>query len=374
MAGYAKNRGKVRLYQRLIRIAHWIASLPNRVTPPPFRLLQISSAYWHSRALYVAARLGVADTLGEGERPVGQIAQSLGLHEDHLYRLMRMLASIGVFRETDARVFGNSPISAHLRADHPHSLRALVLMHHSPALVRPWVESLEEGIRSGETPFVRTHGVELFDYMDRHPDFDRLFAEAMDAVEALTGDAYLQDFDWSRFDRLIDVGGSNGAKSLAILARQPHLRALVFDRPQVVAQAREAWQGRIDPSVLARIEFAGGDMRQTIPEPRSDRDLYLFMAIFHGMGEDDGHRVLTALRQAIGTHRSAVLVVDMVAQAKDIDPSIAAFDMQMLVGTRGRERTREEWAALFAGAGFEIEEIVAVRSFPRFIVVRPTSA
>ena len=102
MAGYAKNRGKVRLYQRLIRIAHWIASLPNRVTPPPFRLLQISSAYWHSRALYVATRLGVADALGEGERPVGQVAQSLGLHEDHLYRLMRMLASIG------GRGFGNS--------------------------------------------------------------------------------------------------------------------------------------------------------------------------------------------------------------------------------------------------------------------------
>lgn len=371
MDSLQKNRRKVRLYQRVVKLANWVATIPNRVTPPAFRLLQIESAFWQSRALYVATRLDLADALEGSEKGVGEIAASLSLHEDHLYRLMRMLASIGVFRETTPRVFGNSRLSDYLRRDHPHSLRALILMHHSPVMTRPWMEGLEEGIRSGETPFVKVQGTELFDYMDRDADFDRLFAEAMDAVEGLTGNDYLEDFDWSRFDRLIDVGGSKGAKALAILARQPHLRALVLDRPQVVAQARDAWRGKVDTSLLERIEFGDCDLRVRIPPPSSDRDLYLFMAVFHGLGDTDAGKVLTNLRQAIGDMRPGILVVDTVAQAHDIDPTIASLDMQMLVGTRGRERTREEWSALFAAADFAIREVIEVRSFARFILVHP---
>jgi DNA-binding Lrp family transcriptional regulator len=372
MAGLQRNKGKVRMFQRLIGFGNWLASIPNRVTPPPFRLIQMGSAFWQSRALYVATRVGVADALGDGRRSSAQLAESLGLHEDALYRLLRMLSSLGVFAEVEPRVFANSKLSQHLRADHPQSVRAMILMHNSPEMTRPWTEHLEDAVRTGEVPFAKTHGEELYAYMDSHPDFDRLFSEAMDAVEALTGVDYLQDFDWGRFERVIDVGGSLGSKSVAILASNPHLRALVFDRPQVVEGAAAHWQGQVAPEVLGRMEFAGGDMFEAIPLAASERDLYLMMGVFHGLDDEESGRVLARLKTAMGDHRATAVVVDMVAEQPGIDPSVAAFDMQMLMGTRGRERTRDEWTALFAGHGFGIREIVDVRTFAKFIVIQRT--
>ena len=371
MESLQKNRRKVRVYQRLLKVANWIGSIPNRVTPAPFRVLQIESAFWHSRALYAATRFGVADELGDAEKTTHELAAALSLNEVHLYRLLRMLGSIGVFTETTPRVFVNSKLSHCLRRDHPQSVRAMVLMHNSPVMAKPWMEALGACIESGETPFVKSHGAGLFDYMDRHPEFDALFAQAMDSVEALTGNDYLDDFDWGRFDRLIDVGGSKGAKALAILAHAPHLRAVVFDRPQVIDHAAESWRGKVDDALLARIEFIGGDMRERIPQAESDRDLFLFMAVFHGMDDESARRVLVNLRQALGDRRPGVAVVDMVAESCNIDPNVASFDMQMLVNTRGRERTREEWEALFRVTDFVIDEVVAARTFARFIVIRP---
>lgn len=371
MESLQRNSLKVRIYLWLIKVANGIAAIPNRVTPAPFRLLQIGSAFWQSRALYVAARLGLADEIEGAGKPVHEIAQTLHLHEDHLYRLMRMLASIGVFSETGPRVFGHSKMSHYLRRNHPKSLRAMVLMHNASVMATPWMESLEAGIRSGETPFEITHGVDLFTFMDRDAPFDSLFSEAMDAVEALTGNDYLQDFDWHRFDRLIDVGGSKGAKALAVLAHAPHLRALVFDRPQIIAQARDTWQGKVAPALLNQIEFTGGNMLDAIPSPQSDRDIYLFAAVFHGMGDDDAHKILTNLHTALGTNRPGILIVDMVAEEIHIDPTVASFDMQMLLNTRGRERTLAEWTRLFTNAHFDLAQVIDVRTFAKFIMITP---
>jgi hypothetical protein len=371
MAGLQRNKFKVALYQRMLGLANRLAALPNRLTPPPFRLIQIGSAFWQSRALYTAATLGLADELGDGEMSAGGLAASLQLHEDHLYRLLRMLASIGVFAETGHRRFRNSKLSAHLRQDHPHSVRAMILMHNAQVMTKPWTDFLPACVRSGSIPFAQANGTGLYTYLDAHAEFDQLFSQAMDEVEALTGDDYLGDFDWTRFDRIIDVGGSHGSKSLSILRSCPRLRAVVFDRPQVVADAAARWQGNVEPEILRRLEFVGGDMFESIPVAVSDRDLFLFIAVFHGLGDQDAHRLLANLKHAFGDHRPSVLVVDTVAAATRIDPTVAAFDMQMLVNTEGRERTVDEWRELFEPAGFGIREIIDVRTFAKFILVRP---
>lgn len=364
-----KNRLQVGLFQRAMALANWLATLPNRLTPPPFRLIQIGSAYWHSRALYLATHLGIADELADGEQDTRALADRLSLHEENLYRLLRMLASIGIFDEVSHRHFRNSRLSAHLRRDHPQGVREMVLLHNSPQMVRPWVDGLEAAIRSGEVPFVQSHGEELFDYLDSQPEFDALFSSAMDTVEAITGSDYLHDFDWSRFDRLIDVGGAYGSKAIAILQHHPQMRALVFDRPQVAAEARQHWQQRGIQVPLERVEFVGGDMREALPPATGERDLYLFIAVFHGMADEEVAGILRNLQREISQSRASAVIVDTVAQECGIDPAIASFDMQMLIGTRGRERTEREWRALLAGAGLEIAEIINVRSFAKFIVV-----
>jgi hypothetical protein len=372
MQSLQKNSFKVKMFARAIAVANWLATLPNRLTPPPFRLMQIGSAFWQSRALYVAAALGVADEIGKEAKSSGEIAEALSLHEEHLYRLLRMLASIGVFEESKQRVFRNNRLSDCLRSDHPQSVRDMVLMHNSEEMARPWFESLETCIRSGETPFVKTHGQELFAYMDGHAEFDALFARAMDAVESLTGLDYLRDFDWDRFDRLVDIGGSKGAKALAILKNNPKLRALVFDRPQVIATAEAYWRQQGAADLLPRVDFASGDLLKEIPAAHSERDIFLCMALFHALGDEDARCVLTNLRQAIGSSGATLLIVDTVADEVGIDPNVAAFDMQMLIGTRGRERTLTEWQHLLDADGFSILEVVAVRTFARFIVAGAT--
>lgn len=364
------NPVRVWLFQKLLGVATAIQNIPARVTPPPFRLMQMGSLFWQSRALYVATRLGLADALGDAQKSTQQLAAELNLHEDHLYRLMRMLAALAIFTETAPRQFRNSRTSAYLRVDNPHNVRAMILFHNSPPMTKPWTDYLEESVRDGSVPFASANGSELFAYMDQHKEFDLLFAQAMDSVENLTGTAYLDDFNWSGFDRIIDVGGSKGSKSIAILNSHPHLKAVVYDRPQIIDTAKIYWQGRVRPEVLARIEFQSGDMLQSIPAAKSRNDLYVLFAIFHGMSDASCTRILINLRAAMGTTQATVLFVDAVAEEMQLDPTIASFDMQMLIGTQGRERTASEWQTLLSGAGFDVTQILPVRTFAKFIVAR----
>jgi hypothetical protein len=361
---------KVWLYQRLLAVAARIQGIPAKVTPPPFRLLQIGSAFWQSRTLYVATRLQVAEALGDAPKSTQALADILGLHEDHLYRLLRLLAALGIFHETAPRTFANSPASHYLREDNPANIRAMILMHNSPEMVRPWLEPLEDCLRSGDIPFKQAHGADLFSYMDAHPAFDRLFAQAMDSVESLTGTAFLDDFNWGAFQRVIDVGGSRGHKALTILKAHPHLRAIVFDRPQVIAEASTAWQGKVAADVLERVTFQAGDMLKSIPSADSDEDVYAFSAIFHVLSDADSRRLLLNLKHACGEKRPWVLIADAVLAESGADSTLASFDMQMLIGTAGRERTLSEWQHLLANSGFTLVKVLDVRTFAKFLILR----
>jgi len=369
----SRNSLAIKRYKRLMRIANWLAQIPAKVTPPPFRLIQIGSAFWQSRSLYVAAKLGIADELGNNERSTKSIAATLQLDEDHLYRLMRMLASIGIFVETSPGVFKNSKLSHYLMQDNPDNVRAMVLMHNSPEMAIPWMDSLEESIRDGGIPFEKTNGTDLYEYMNQNPAFDRLFSQAMDGVEHIAGTQFLDDFDWSQFDRLIDVGGSKGSKSLSILKSNPGLKAVVFDRPQVIAGAQEEWQRQGIIAELDRMEFVGGDALESIPQAESDKDVYLIMGVFHAFADADCQSVLKNLATAIGQHSCYVVIADAVAEEVNINNVIATMDMQMLMGTRGRERTLSEWKKLLEGTAMHIEQVMDIRAFVKYIVLRKDS-
>jgi len=282
---WQKHPVAVHCYTGLFKFGNWLQNLSNALTPAPFHLLQIGSAFWQSRALYVAARLDIAGVLSGDTLNADCIAERVAADADTLYRLLRMLAAMGVFEEPSPRCFRNSRLSVCLRSDHPQSVRAMILMHNAPEMSRPWFEQLEQSVRTGQVPFESVYGQPLYTYMDRHADFNSLFAQAMDSVEALTGDHFATDFDWRRFRRVIDVGGSNGSKALAILKRHPQLTATVFDRATVVEGAGEYWTGNVDPELLARLEFQSGDLLTAAPTARDDGDVYLLSAVLHGMGD-----------------------------------------------------------------------------------------
>jgi hypothetical protein len=282
-----------------------------------------------------------------------------------------MLAAMGVFEETAAGVYRNNKLSSYLRDDNPKNGRAMILMHNSQAMGQPWFEQLERGVREGVAPFRLSHGEELFDYLNHHPDFDQLFSQAMDSVEALTGDSFATDFDWGRFERIIDVGGSRGAKALAILQRHPQLSALVVDRAQVIAEAQTYWGIHRTPGV-ERMRFEAGDVLQTVPHAKNDKDIYLLSAVLHGFDDALCIQALTQLAYASGSTGARIAIMEVVMPEQKADLARASFDMQMFMGTRGRERTLAQWNALFARSGVVLDEVVDLQ-FGSILVVLPKS-
>jgi hypothetical protein len=365
-----KNPGAVRRFATAMKFAAWLQALPGKLTPPPFRLMQIGSAFWQSRALYVATRLDLASALGDEELTAAAIAARVGADTDAIARLLRLLAALGIFKETAAGTFRNNKLSAYLRGDHPKNVRAMILLHNAEAMSRPWYEQLERGVRDGVPPFTLAHGEDLFAYLDHHADFDRLFSEAMDSVEALVGDSFASDFDWSRFSRIIDVGGSHGSKSLAILRRHPKLCALVVDRPQVIAEAEQYWAGRHSPG-RERLRFQAGDLLAELPAAQDDGDIYLLSAVLHGFDDDTCVAALRKLASACGRSGARIAVLEMVLPESGADEAAAAFDLQMFMASRGRERTLSEWTALFARSGLMLEELVGLQSLGKILVLQP---
>jgi len=365
-----KNKFSIKRYSKLMKFAEWLQNIPNKVTPAPFRLLQIGSAFWQSKALNVATKLEIADEIGDSNVSISVIAKNLSLNEEHLYRLVRMLASIGVFTEISPRTFKNSKISEFLRKDNPKNVRAMVLMHNSIEMTEPWNEALETSIHDGKIPFEKINNVDLFEYMNKNKKFDTLFSQAMDSVENIVGTEFLHDLNWSGFKRIIDVGGSKGSKSLSILKNNPNLNAVVFDRPQIIKGAREIWKSKESASVLNRMEFIGGDVLKSIPETESDKDVYFFMAVFHTFDDSDCKKIIENLKIAMGEKSPYVIILDAVADEMNINSITASMDMQMLIGTKGIERTLSEWNKLFDGTGLVIQQIIETRTFAKYLVIR----
>lgn len=367
---YQRNAGAVRRFAQAMRFGTWLQSAVARLTPPPFRLVQIGSAFWQSRALYVAARLDIATVLGDNELDVDTIATHVGANADATRRLLRLLAALGIFEETAPQIFRNNKLSAPLRTDNPKNVRAMILMHNSETMSRPWYEQLEKGVREGTPPFLLSHGKELFEYLDHHADFDALFSDAMDSVEALSGDSFATDFDWGRFTRVIDLGGSRGSKALAILQRHPSLTALVVDRSQVIEEAKRHWAAH-SPRGIDRLWFQEGDLLTSIPPAQSATDIYLLAAVLHGFDDEACVAILRNLAQACGSTGAKIALLEMVLPEAGADVVGASFDMQMFMGSRGRERTLREWTSLFGRVGLDLEEVVGLQTVGNIVLLRP---
>lgn len=361
-----------RAFGLLTRMVNGLQSWPNQMTPPAFRLLQLGSAFWQSRVLYVAAKLDLATLLADKSLTADELAKLTAVDPCALSRLLRMLVAMGVFDEVGIGFYRNNKLSNALRQDMLNNVRAIVLMHNSPEMSEPWFEQLEQGIRSGQSPFTLKHGRGLYDFMDAHPEFDALFAQAMDRVEALTGDSFATGFNWKAFDRIIDVGGSKGAKSMAILKRHPHLHALVVDRARTANNAAAYWHGQDVGDCLSRMSFEVGNVLEKVPTARGAKDAYLLSAVLHGFDDDTCIKALRNVARAAEVNGATIVVLELVMSKHHADLTSSTFDMQMFMGTQGRERTLNEWQSVFGRAGVRLAEIVHLASFGKMLVLRPT--
>jgi SAM-dependent methyltransferase len=315
-----------------------------------FRLV---TGHYLSHATYVAARLGLADLLADGPRQADELARATGTHGPSLRRLLRLLVSAGVLAETDAERFALTPLGDCLRTGTPGSSHATALLFAGP-IMRSWYD-LMYSVRTGEPAFERTFGMKPFEYMAQHPDEAAVFNEAMTAVSTQAAAAVAATYDFSSCRAVMDVGGGHGVLLGAILGAYPGLRGVLFELPPVAEGARKrlAAGGFGD-----RCEVVAGDFFESVP---AGADVCVLKSVIHDWDDARSVRILRNCHRALPPG-GKLLLVELVLPAR-VDSSPRAqiatgSDVNMLVNVGGRERTEQEFAALFQAAGFELTRIL----------------
>jgi hypothetical protein len=308
-----------------------------------------------TQLLFVAARLGIADLLADGGRPVEELARLTGTIESRLYRILRALASMGVFAESKARWFEMTPMAQLLRSDHPESLRNLAIMMGSNWHVRGWANILD-GVRSEESPLGRTLGEDMFDFFGRNPLEASVFDEAMACVSTRQADAICRAYDFPQSGTVVDVGGGSGLLLFAILAANPGLSGILFDRSAVVAAARAFIQAR---GLNARCRAVEGDFFASVPP---GGDVYVLKYIVHDWGDSEASRILGNCRRALNRD-GRVAVIDTVVAERAPTFEQTSLDIEMMViRASGLERTEAQFSALFRAAGLRLTRVIPTRS------------
>ena len=318
------------------------------------QLQQLICGHWIAQAIAVAAELGIADLLAEGPRPSDELARATGSHPGALYRLLRALASLGVFTEVEPKRFGLTPMAEGLRGDAPSSQRSRAIQTCSDVQWRTWGQ-LGYSVRTGQSAFKQVHGMDTWEYRARNPEVNARFNASETSLVTQVANAVASAYDFSGFRKVIDVGGSHGALLIAILSVNPELRAVLFDLPHVVEGAGEPL---VAAGLLERCQIIGGDMFQAVP---AGGDAYLLSRIIHGWNDDRAMVILANCRRVMGP-QSKLLVAEEVIPSGDVASYGKLSDLNMLVSPGGQERTEAEYRALYAAAGFTLTRVIPTRS------------
>lgn len=336
--------------------------VPASSSPPQLEeLYSLMSGYRVSQAIYVAAKIGIADLMEEGPRGSDELAQETGTHAATLYRVLRFLAGVGLFDEVAPRRFALTPLGAGLRTDLPGSIRPMALMLLDPASWQPWGQLLYS-VQTGGTAFEHVHGVGRFDYLTQHPDTAAVFNEAMSSNTARSGSAITEAYDFSGIKRLVDVGGGHGLLLATILGEYPTMRGVLFDRHQVIAGAQATLEAA---GVSDRCELVSGDFFAEVP---SGGDAYLLRQIIHDWDDARALTILRNCRQAISKRGRLLVVERAISSEYRRALPVLHVDLEMLVNVGGQERTDAEYHSLFGTAGFELTSIVPLGDAAQFSV------
>jgi SAM-dependent methyltransferase len=307
-----------------------------------------------TQLIYVAAKIGVADHLRLGPQSVDALAEGSGAHPRALYRLLRALASLGIFKEADDGRFHLTPLAEPLQTKVPGSLRALAILYGDDWYYRAY-GALLHSIMTGKSAFQHVHGQTLFEYLNEHPDAGETFNQAMTAYSEQEIDAVLAAYDFSRVSRVVDVGGGHGRLIAAILDANTQARGILFDQAPVVEGAREfiAQLG-----LETRCELVAGDFFHFVP---AGGDLYILKSIIHDWDDETAVAILTNCH-AVMTSQAHLVLVERVVPPGNGPSEAKLFDINMLMVLGGRERTEAEYKNLLRAARFQLAEVIPTRS------------
>lgn len=308
------------------------------------QVMQVTNGFWTSRSLHVVAELGIADLIDGQPQTTEALAKASGTKETVLYRVLRVLASAGIF-EWKNGAWQHTDASRLLRSDHPGSLRDYVRMIGLPVFWTAF-RDLEHSLRTGEPALVKSQPEGVFAYLAKRPELNQIFNAAMTAKSHRDIEAILPAYDFSQFGTIADIAGGRGHLLRAILKVSPKTEGVLFDQPHVVAE--------VSPKEGEKLKTVAGNFF-TDAMPRADA--YLLMNIIHDWPDAESVKILSGIRRDMPAH-ARVLIIETIVPPTAGPHLSKELDVAMMAWTGGMERTRDEYEALAEKAGLRLKRVV----------------
>jgi O-methyltransferase/methyltransferase family protein len=323
---------------------------------PAEQVLQVAAGYMASACLYAAIKLDIADHLSSGPKTAAELARAAGrVTEDGVYRVLRLLASLGIFDEVAPKTFALTPAADLLRKDVPGSLRGIAFFLGDPMHLQVYA-NIMHSLETGKSAVDFTLGMSLFEYLGTHPEYSRIFNDAMTSFSAPSAAAAIEAYDFSPAGTIVDIGGGHGELLISILKACPKVRGIVTDLDHVVQGAK----ARIEAAGLSeRMHAVPCDFFKAVP---GGGDTYLMKHIIHDWQDDQSIVILKNIATAMGAKNGRLILVEPVIAAGNAHDFGKFMDIEMMLYPGGRERTAEEFRSLFDRAGFSLTKIVPTKS------------
>ncbi len=302
-----------------------------------------------SQMIALAARLGIADLLKDGPLTAQEIAAIRNVSSEPIYRVLRVLAAEGIFEESEDKRFHLTPLGEVLREDVPGSLRMWAMLYGADWHWAAMANSMYS-VETGEPVFPHIFGTDTFDYFNTHEEHGRVFYGAMTQLTQELLPVLLESYDFSPFERIVDVGAGHGSLVAAILDRYPDVRGTLFDLPVVMKHASEFLS---QAGVSDRCELVGGDFFEAVPQG----DAYLLKFIIHDWNDEQCRTILRNCRDGIADNGKILLIENVLKPRNQPCPG-KLMDVTMLLMEGGRERSEAEFGSLFNDTGFKLDRVI----------------
>lgn len=358
---------RMRLTAAILMAAVALAQDSSAAPAPPreaAQLRELITGFRVAMMVGVAAELGIPDLLHRGPKTAEDLARETKTHGPSLYRVLRTLASYGVFEEDESHRFRQTAVSELLRTDVPGSQRDM-----ARGVVREvsWRSNgqMLEAVRTGRTGMQLAFGMELWDYLSKHPADETAFNQRMSSNTKRVAAEVTKAYDFSRAGSLVDLGGGEGVLLAEIVKANRTGRAALFEQASVIAAAKRS----LSAEAAHRIEFVIGDFFKAVPP---GRDTYILKNIIHDWDDAQAIALLGVCRRAM-TANSKLLIIEGVVPAGNVPSPTKMMDIGMLVMTGGRERTEAEHRALLTKAGLRLRRIIPVTDSASIVEAVPDS-
>lgn len=319
------------------------------------RIRELIMGFRSTQLIYVATKLELSEHLARGPLTAQEVASTIGVDAGALYRLLRALASLGIFSETTGGRFKMTPAATLLQRNTPKSLRSTAMIYGDEVLWRAYGQ-MTYAIKTGRPAFQHVHGQPFYDYLGEHPRSADLFNDAMTGFSDIESSTIVAVCEVSQIRTVVDVGGGQGALMAALLRAHPHLQAVIFDSTGPTADTERNFAAA---DIAGRARFIQGDFFASIPD---EGELYFLKSILHNWDDSAAAAILRKCREAMPKH-ARLVIAERVISLGNLPSESKLFDVNMLVTTGGRERTEAEYASLLSTAGLKLTKVTPTTSY-----------